>query len=73
MKPKASENMSQWLKHRPTEPGRYRTRWPNGDCPHMVTVRRWGRGLQVVPDPPFPPVPMSIITDDEVEWLLEEE
>jgi len=36
----------------------------------MVTVRRWGRGLQVVPDPPYHPEPMSIIGDDEVEWML---
>ncbi len=62
--------VGQWMKGKPDVPGRYRTRWPSGQCEHMVTVRRWGRGLQVVPDPPYPSEPMSIIGEDEVEWML---
>lgn len=62
--------VGQWMTGKPDRPGRYRTRWPSGQCEHMVTVRRRGRGLQVVPDPPYLPEPMSIIGKDEVEWML---
>jgi hypothetical protein len=62
--------LGQWMKGKPDRPGRYRTRWPSGDYEHTVTVRRCGRGLQVVPDPPYKPEPMSIIGEDEVEWML---
>lgn len=62
-----------WTKIKPTEPGRYETRWQNRIGHTMnewfVTVKRRGKGLSVVPDPPYQTsYPMSDIGNDELEW-----
>ena len=65
--------MAEWAKIKPTEPGRYETQWRNSMgvsvCNWFVTVKRRGRGLTVVPDPPYEVShPMSDIGRDELEW-----
>ena len=66
----------QWTKLKPTEPGRYQIRWQDRthyDKTHMVTIKRRGRGLSVIPDPPYNiAYPMSDIGDDELEWFQNE-
>jgi hypothetical protein len=67
--------MSEWTKNKPTDPGRYETRWQvnqHSGSPvtgWIVTVKRRGRGLTVLPDPPYNiSYPMSDIGNDELEW-----
>ena len=65
--------IKQWSTVKPTEPGRYETRWHDRmgfDKTHIVTVKHRGRGLSVIPDPPYDTVyPKSDIGDDELEWF----
>jgi len=62
--------METWSKEKPTSPGRYWTRWQTRPgWKRMVTVETKGRGLIVIPDPPWKvPVRMSEIGKDELEW-----
>lgn len=62
--------MEVWTKEKPKEPGRYWTRWQSDPKErHKVTVKRKGRGLIVIPEPPFEyGVRMSEIGPDELEW-----
>lgn len=68
--------METWSKEKPKEPGRYMTRWQYRPNPVFeaercaVTVRKRGRGLIVIPDPPdIDEVRMSEIDPDELEWM----
>jgi len=58
----------QWTSAKPTEPGNYKTRWPDGSNVNDVIVRRRGRGLQVVCVTFSDIVPMSRLADHELEW-----
>ena len=69
-----------WTKEKPKEPGRYLTRWQYRPNPAFekercfVTVKKKGRGLVVIPDPPYrDEVRMSEIGKDELEWMKLEE
>jgi len=59
-----------WSKAKPTQPGKYLTRHKSdGSCVDTVLVTRRGRGLSVFCAAYNDRVPMSIIGDDELEWV----
>lgn len=64
--------MGNWNQIKPKVPGRYKTRWATDHTNEwVVTVKRSGRGLTVIPDPPYvTSYPMSDIGEDELEWMV---
>jgi hypothetical protein len=61
---------AKWTSVKPTQPGRYVTRYRDGarwSRETVVHVVRSGRGLSVQPEG-FAPVPMSEIGEDELQW-----
>ena len=59
-----------WSKAKPTQPGKYLTRQASdGGCVNTVLVTRRGRGLSVFCAAYNDRVSMSIIGDDELEWV----
>jgi len=65
--------MTGWVNEKPTKPGRYiilrkekppsAVRWEI-----EVDVKKYGRGLRVIPQGPWPPVPMSDIGAKDFWW-----
>jgi hypothetical protein len=60
-----------WTRQKPTTPGHYLTRWPDGSNANKVIVTRKGKGLSVYCPVYNDRVPMSEVGDDELEWAID--